>query len=202
MIRFPFRLALLALLASPVILHAEELLPSGKPASDEMMKKAQELSKPNENHRLLASLEGKWTHTLLWWNEPNTEPKESEGTNTNTMIMDGRFLKQDVSGESMGAPFQGMGMTGYDNVRKEFVSTWLDSRNTGIMTASGSFDAKKKIIHENIIGSCPMTGDRERKVRAEWKFMDNDHYTYAMFEKAPDGKEFKAVEIRYTRVTG
>jgi hypothetical protein len=36
----------------------------------------------------------------------------------------------------MGMPFEGLGYTGYDNVKKQYFGTWIDSMSTGIMTSS------------------------------------------------------------------
>ncbi len=33
----------------------------------------------------------------------------------------------------MGMPFEGMGIDGYDNLAKQYVSTWVDNMGTGIM---------------------------------------------------------------------
>ena len=49
-----------------------------------MMKQMMEMSKLNENHKLLSSLDGNWNYTIkMWMNpDPNAEPQESKGTAT------------------------------------------------------------------------------------------------------------------------
>ena len=47
------------------------------------------------------------------------------------MILDGRFLHQEFNGEMMGSPFIGIGITGYDNGSKQYVSNWMDSSEKG-----------------------------------------------------------------------
>ena len=50
------------------------------------------------------------------------------------MILGGRYLEQRYEGTMMGQPFSGIGVTGFDNYKKKFVSTWVDSMGTAIMT--------------------------------------------------------------------
>ena len=55
---------------------------SGQPNPQEMMKQMMEMSKLNENHKLLTDLDGNWTYTIkMWMNpDPNAPPQESKGT--------------------------------------------------------------------------------------------------------------------------
>ena len=48
------------------------------------------------------------------------------------MLLDGRFLQQEFTGEMMGQPFSGVGINAYDNLRKRYVTTWIDTMGTGI----------------------------------------------------------------------
>ena len=51
--------------------------------------------------------------------------------------LDGRYIKVDVAGDMPGmGPFTGFGLTGFDNVSKKFVSTWVDNMGTGMMNGS------------------------------------------------------------------
>jgi hypothetical protein len=54
------------------------------------------------------------------------------------MILDGRFLQDEFSGEMMGSPFTGIGVIGYDNQSKKYVSIWMDSMSTGIYFFEGT----------------------------------------------------------------
>src|ERR1043166_5804103 len=52
------------------------------PNEAEMMKQMMEMAKLNENHKLLASLDGTWTFVnKMWMNgDPSSKPQESKGT--------------------------------------------------------------------------------------------------------------------------
>jgi len=55
----------------------------------------------NENHKLLADLDGNWTYTIKFWMnpDPNAKPEESKGTAVRKSIMNGRFSTLDVTGK-------------------------------------------------------------------------------------------------------
>ena len=47
----------------------------------------------------------------------------------------------------MGMPFEGMSTTAYDNVSKEYVSTWIDNMGSGIMVMKGNWDEGTKSVN-------------------------------------------------------
>lgn len=51
--------------------------------------------------------------------------------------MDGRFVQETVTGAFMGAPFYGMGLTGYNNVTGEYESVWIDNHTTQLYRYAG-----------------------------------------------------------------
>src|SRR5205814_7615237 len=113
---------------SPVVATSPVAAPGGSPSEAEIMKQMMELSKLNENHKLLADLAGTWTYTVkMWMNpDPSAKPEESKGTAVRKSVMDGRYFTLDVTGKMRmpgpdGKPkemtFKGMGIEGYDNVK-------------------------------------------------------------------------------------
>jgi len=165
-----------------------------------MMMQMQKYGTPGTNHQVLQQAVGKWTHTVRSWMKPGDKPMESQGTSENTMVLGGRFLQQQAHGSMNGQPFEGLGYTGYDNVRGEYQSMWMDSMGTGMMIGTGSYDPASKTIQESGHFSCPMTGEKAMWYRSEWKIIDNDNQVFSMYGKGPDGKEFKGMEIVYKRV--
>src|SRR5437763_10674198 len=129
--------------------------PTGQPNAADMMKQMMEMSKLNENHKLLSSLDGNWDYTIKFWMnpDPNAKPQESKGTATRKSVMGGRYVMMDVSGK-MQMPGEdgkmkdmmckGMGMEGYDNVKKKFVASWIDNMGTGIEFSEGTYDPATK----------------------------------------------------------
>ena len=169
------------------------------PATDPAMEQWARLSSPGEQHKVLEPLVGKWNYSMRWWKAPDAPPEESTGTSENAWIMGGRFVEQKVMGQAMGQPFEGTGTIGYDNVRGEYTTIWFSNMNTGIMNVSGQYDPATKTLTDKGTFSCPITGEKNMPYHSEWKIVDNDHNTYVSYSVGPDRKEFKSMEISYTR---
>lgn len=163
----------------------------------EYMAKWTEYATPSEGHKVLEQLVGNWEYTLKYWSSPDTSPEESTGTNDVKWILGGRFLEMDVNGRSMGQPFEGMGIMGYDNAKKEYVNTWIDSMGTGMMNATGSYDAETKTLTETGSYTDPIAG--QQTFKGVTKFIDEDNVSYEMYISNPEGKETRVMEINYTR---
>jgi hypothetical protein len=167
----------------------------------EMMKAWMEYSTPGEAHKLLKNMAGKWKYTSKWWEKKDGKPEESSGTATMKSILGGRFIQHDIKGKAMGQPFEGMGIMGYDNVKKKYETYWLDTMGTGIMRGEGKFDAEKKMLTEEGEHTCPASKDKSMEYRGEWTFVDKNTMTYAMYgEGMEGGDEFKNMEMTFKRV--
>ncbi len=163
----------------------------------EAMAKWQEYAMPGEGHKVMEQLVGHWDYSLQYWTSPNAPPEESTGTNDVKWIMGKRFLEMSVNGTSMGQPFEGMGIIGYDNVKRQYVNTWIDTMGTGIMNATGSYNAETKTMTEKGEFTDPVDG--VLAYRGVTKFIDDTHFDYEMYISSPGGKEFRVMEINYTK---
>jgi hypothetical protein len=172
-----------------------------KAKQDEMMKKWMEAATPNENHKKLNDLVGRWETTMsTWMNGPDKPPIVDKGSSELKWVLDGRFLMQESKGNMMGQPFSGMGFTGYDNLNKNFVSFWIDNSSTAMFTSEGNFDQTGKVL--NFFGTMnePMTGEHGKAVKYVLRMVDKDKWTFEFHDFAfPEGKT-KVGEIIYTRI--
>jgi hypothetical protein len=153
---------------------------------------------PGEMQKKLRPLEGTFDVAVRTWMEPTQEPEDSTGTSTHTWVLGDRFLEERFDGTFMGAPFQGIGFLGYDNVAKKYVSTWMDTASTGILSSTGTVDAGGKIFQFKATIADPLTG-KLAPVEEKLTIEDADHHRFEMWSRGPDGKMFKNMEIRYTR---
>jgi hypothetical protein len=169
--------------------------PMDEKAAMEAMTKA---STPGDAHKQLETLAGKWDVKVSSWMAPGKPPMESTGKSEAKMTLGGRFLEEHFDGTFMGQPFTGMGYTGYDNVQKKYVGTWMDSMSTGVMTSSGKMGADGKTFAMTGSMSDPMSG-KMTTVKEKLIVTDPDHHTFEMWGAGPDGKNFKMMEILYTR---
>ncbi len=182
-------------LVSPAI--AEEKKHDKAMDSQAMMEEFKRLATPGEPHKLLTSLAGSWTTATKEWMEPGKPPMESTGTAELTPLLEGRYLQQEYSGNMMGQPYNGVGISGYDNLIKKYVTTWIDSMGTGIFTMEGTPSPDGKTITYK--GSHPMPGGGQMTHRAVWTILDSNRHTFEMYGTHPGGKEVKEMEIHYTR---
>ena len=187
-------LSLLLVLLSPLAAVAQE----GEFDAAAMQEAWEKAMSPGEPHQWLTKMVGEWTYETSMWMNPEAPPEKVQGESTKTMVMDGRYLQEEMRGEMMGQPFHGRGLTGYDNVRQEMVGTWIDNMNTGIAVVQGELDVKKKTIVMRGQMADPGSGqelDLELVTRAE----DDDHHTFEYYVILPDGNKMKQMEIRYVR---
>jgi Protein of unknown function (DUF1579) len=181
--------------------------PGQPPNPEEMMKQMMEMSKLNENHKLLADMNGNWNYSIKMWMspDPNAKPQESKGTATRKSAMGGRYATMDVTGKlQMPGPdgkmkdmqFKGMAVEGYDNMKKKFVSSWIDNMGTGIQFSDGTYDPTSKTF--TFTSEIEMMPGMKTPVREVLKMTDKDHMLLEWYENR-GGQEKKTMEIAYTR---
>lgn len=152
---------------------------------------------PGEHHQVLARLAGTWTTASKSWMGPG-EPTVSAGSVEAKLILDGRFLEEHFTSTMLGKPMSGMGMLGYDNGKKKFVATWLDSMSTGIGRGEGTLDAAGKVLTMHWTATSSSTGKPAgRKVIQ--RLESDSRRVSEFYEKGADGKEKKILEIVYTK---
>ena len=165
----------------------------------EMQEAWTKASTPNVNHKVLEPLVGKWKAQTKFWEKPDGQPTVSEATAENRWVFNGRYVEEKFRGTWNGQPFEGVGVWGFDNVAKKYQSSWFDSMSTQMMLSTGDYNPTNQSI--SLVGkmSCPMTGELQN-VKTVTTIIDNSNHRFEMYNLAPDGKEFKSLEINYTRV--
>jgi hypothetical protein len=175
--------------------------PPKAPSADQqaMMDKMMKAATPGPQHEMFKKMAGEWSTTVKFLADPTQPMQESQGTSTITALMDGRYCQEVATGQMMGQPFSGMGITGYDNVMGKYVSSWIDNMGTGIMTGTGTANASGKVISWNGTMSDPVTG-KPTKERMVTTIADDNHYTFEMYGIPPGAKkEMKTLTIEYSR---
>jgi hypothetical protein len=153
---------------------------------------------PNDRHELLRPFVGEWNAPSKFWLAADVGPLCSPGKAMRAMILGGRFLYEEYEGHVLGQIYRGMSITGYDNYLQKYTATWVDNINTSIMVTAGQVDSSGKVFtfwgqHNDPLGG---TASKSRSVL---QLIDADHYMIEMFLTPPDGEEFKALELDYTR---
>ena len=156
------------------------------------------MSTPGAAHQQLAQMVGTWDSSVKMWMDPSAPPEESTGTSVNSMALGGRWLEQHFTGSMMGQPFEGIGFTGYDNYKKEYVGWWIDTTSTSAMTTTGTMDAAGKSMTCTGTMDDFMTGNAVQ-MKTVATFVDADHHKFEMWASGPDGQMYKNMEITYSR---
>jgi len=180
-------IGLVALIASPALAQPP-------PDQDAAMKAYMESAKPGPEHKMLADMAGTWDVSMTNYTDPKS-PTTTKGTSVMTTMMDGRYIKEELTSEMMGMPFHGFGITGFNNTTRKFETIWLDTMGTMIMTGSG--EGANGTINVTFDFVDPMS---KQKVTAKGvtKVIDANKHTFTMYMMM-DGKEMKAMEAEYTR---
>lgn len=171
------------------------------PDSATMMKNWQAYATPGKEHQMMAENDGAWIGDITMWQKPGGPAMKMTGTAENKMILGGRYQQATYKGMMMGMPFEGISTLAFDNAKKVYISTWIDNMGTGVMQGEGKWDeaSKSLTISGNMVD--PARGDgKECHFREVMTYTDKDHNTMEMY--VPDtetGKEFKSMEIKYTR---
>jgi hypothetical protein len=198
MSRTPFRLAAMLFAGCCLVAtvafansHNKDAAAAGGDPMEAMMK----AGAPGPQHDQLKKMEGSWKTSVKSWMAPG-EPTTSAGASECHMILGGRFLEERATGDMMGMPFEGHGLIGYDNMKKQYLMTWIDNMGTGIMSANGSYDdAKKTLTFKSM--TTGMDG-KPAAYRSTSTWTDDNTMVLTMYQ-TQKGKETKAMEITYTR---
>lgn len=169
------------------------------PDLKDMMGVFKKMSDPGEFHAHLKPLVGHWAWVVRHRDSPDQPWMESKGTSESKWILDGRVLLAEIKGELMEvAPFQGLGITTYDKVKKKYVSVWADNFGAGFTISEGTCDASGKVITYRNERPDLMSGQTKRYKSVLRIINDNKHVSEA-YDTTPDGKEFMSFEMTATR---
>lgn len=186
----------LAALASPGRAQQPEM----SAAEKAMMAAWTKAMTPGAEHRELASRAGTWTALVTMWQAPGAPPQLSQGSCDRRMILGGRVLLEEWTGEAMGMPFEGFGTTGYDNAAGTWWTTWSDTFGTGVMNAVGKCDPdpKKGCTFTSTFVD-PLTA-KEKKTRSTVHWPTPNEEVTKMFDHDSGGKEYQAMELKLHRL--
>jgi Protein of unknown function (DUF1579) len=182
--------------------------PAGQPTpppgmSEADMKACIDAATPGPMHDHLARYVGVWNCKTSMWMARDTEPMSGDGTVTITPLLDGRFIKWEISGDCPGmGPFNGVAINGYDNVSQKFQSTCINNHGTGIASGTGDLSADGKTLTWSYTVNCPVN-KKPMTMRQVERLTGNDSLIITMY--GPDlktGDEFKMMEITSTRKPG
>jgi hypothetical protein len=175
-----FRSAILALCTGALL--AQELQPAGiSPEQAAAMARAQ----PGPAHAALAKLAGEWTTLTKFSPAPGAPEMESTGAATLTMTLDGRFLREDWTGEMMGAPTTSSKTIGFNNGSQKYEAVWTYTMSTGMLIGIGqSSDEGKTIAFQGTFDEGPQGGGVST-LYLTLKIASADEFSWELSDAAP-----------------
>jgi hypothetical protein len=194
------RLALAAALAASAALPAAAQATTRAGGMDEKaaMEAWQKAMTPGDGQKKLEPLVGTFDAKVRTWMDPSKPPDDTVGTSVNNWVLGDRYVQMKYEGVFLGETFNGIGYVGYDNVSKKYQGSWMDTASTGMMLSNGTMDGAGKVITMKATTSDPATG-KATTSDEKITIADADHHTLELWGKTPDGKNFKMMEIQYTR---
>ncbi len=153
---------------------------------------------PTEHHKLLAKMTGKWHMAVKYRMNSETPVVESEGTCERKWILGKRFLLEEFDGGSLGLPFQGLAIYGYDAFEQKYTSIWVDTTSTAVTTSLGVCEESCDLIRFTGRHGDPWSG-KKRSSHGVTRLVSDNRHVLELYEPDNSGTEFRVLEIVYTR---
>lgn len=193
--RWPF----VAALAGAIVWLASAALPQDKGPADDAMKRLMEACKPSSHHKELERLIGSWDTEISMWMEPSAPPMKSKGTAECKWLVEGKWIVTDAKGSFMDTSIQSHAVMGYDNFKRHFVFSQVDSFQTAMFHSEGNFDqAGNALITYGVIDE-PMDGENDKPVKRVWRFDGKDRFVIEVHDLGIGETNTKVIEYVYTR---
>lgn len=193
-------LGMAAILATPALSQDKPEAQGQDSAGGQMNAEMQAWMKaatPNENHKRLEYMLGKWDCSVTIWEPGMDAPMESQGKGKNRWILGERYISMHFKGSFFGMPFEGRGLTGYDNINKRYFSSWSDTMSTGITVDYGQYDeATDTFVYRGEFKS-PL--GKLEKTKTVIKVVSKDQHIMTMYMVPDEGAQIKHMEITYNR---
>jgi hypothetical protein len=196
LLRVAATLAILAIGAAASAQSAQNPPQSSQQDQDAMQQALIAAATPGPAHAQLMKRAGEYT-TVTTLYATGTEPQQSTGTATLKNILDGRFLQENNSGDSLGQPYSGLRLYGYNNGSKEYEAVWIYTGSTAFLVLDGSTDDNGKTVRYS--GAFLGPNGARQTLRVTITQTDDDHFVVKLLGEGPDNT-LTTLETVYTRV--
>ncbi|NNE91347.1 MAG: DUF1579 family protein [Verrucomicrobiales bacterium] len=188
----PFRLlCLLAVVLIPVEAGAQN--------KRKTIKEIREKAEPGPNHALLDPCVGEWKVRMQYRLKPDSNPETAVGKAEIRWILGKRFLEQTIEGKGAAGSLEGIGLIGYDNIRKKYTATWINTMSTGQMRATGAVAGDRRTFQFKATATDPIDG-KEKQFDMVFRIVDANTLQYLVYAPNPDGGDrITMMNIGYQR---
>lgn len=180
---------------------AQEPGPDMSPeAQMELMQAMMKMGAPGEEHKAMKSWVGNWNAEMKMRMSPEADWETYKGKAKIQSALGGRYMieKFEANLGPMMGEMEGLLIFGYNNLTKQYESSWRDNWSTWASTATG---------FQNEEGMYEMSGLMKDLVTPEGRhthyttgFVTEDHMVMHMYDTIPPHGDVKVMQIDYYRV--
>jgi len=157
---------------------------------------ANSMPKPGPEHEVLKKDEGNWKASVKSWMAPGTEPMNFVGTEVNKVGLGGLWTTTDFKTDD--GMFIGHGISGWDSMKKKYVSIWVDNSSMSLGVMTGTWDKEKKMLSLQGEQPDPASG-KMMKARQTVEYPDANTRVMKNYVTPAGGAEMMNLEVSYTR---
>lgn len=179
---------LIPLSASPQNMPASHQV-SARPAS------AGSAEAPPDPHQLLAKLAGEYTRVIKFVGQGDIPP--SAGTAKISIILGGKFLREESSDVVFGRPVDGLRIYGYDDAAGQYQMARMYTMSNAITMMKGTSSDGGKTI--DFAGETEAMKSGNLPLHARLIRIDDNQFSVTLSTVGADGKESPFQETDYTR---
>lgn len=161
-----------------------------------------------ERHGKLKPMEGDWAVHMRVWDETGALSVETDLIKSvKTLVHDGRYLREDLSGPIGSGTHEKTSMLGFNNIRSRYEYMTADSYDAVILlytTAPGArLDDRRIEVFADYMhaGNDDAPSGTLVTIRTIIEIEDDDRHTLRNYYNAPGKDEYRFLEYQYTRQT-
>ena len=158
-----------------------------------------EITKPGPELKRLDALVGSWKAKIkLYDGENDKNPAVIDGTTERKWVVGGRYLQEISENPTDKGVFIGTGYWGFNRVTAMYEFLWMSTEAVGMSLEYGRFDPTANVLRTSGGSVEPASGFYIQS-RSELKIESPDSHTMVVYETEEDGREYKSVEITWTK---
>lgn len=170
------------------------------PEQQAMMAEWARIAAPGDAHKHLDYFVGEWrTKTKIYMGGPASPAMQSQGQSEMKWVLGERFIMDEHKGSTMGQPYEGIGLTGYDNYRNTYIRSWCSTQGTNMLTMTGTRHPKTGVFTYYGQMDEPSLHVTGRTVKYVTRIVDANHFSFEIIDLHA-GDDYKVVEVSYERI--
>ncbi len=148
---------------------------------------ASAMPKPTQEHDWLQKFIGEWTTESKATMGPDQPPMQCRGTLTSRKL-GGFWVLNEMKGDWSGDPMTGVQTIGYDEGKKKYVGTWVDSMTAFMWQYEGNLDSSGRVLTLDADGPNFISDGKLTKFQDVYEFKSANEILMTSRMLGTDGK--------------